>query len=227
MKKNYDLASRIKHKETEYRIFNLLNKVVPYLNLNKNIQTNSAYFYKKITKEEEKILNNLALIAFCVFYAVRQEYHNAPITISEISAVFQNFGHRVTPRLILRNGVNYKHHLNNTSTPHKSEDYLIRLVNQLIRHEDLPNRLLFKGVSWDKTKLIGFVSALQIEVQISQGMLLFGIFFLMLIIIPSILNINYGFKKDSIIKKNLKIPKDRKEYYKNLKELRNKISQSI
>ncbi len=73
--------------------------------------------------------------------------------------------------------------------------------------------------------LIGFVSAIQIEVQISQGMLLFGILFFMLIIIPSILNINYGFRKESIIKKNLKICKNRKEYYKNLKELRNKITQ--
>ena len=73
--------------------------------------------------------------------------------------------------------------------------------------------------------LIGFVSTIQIEIQISQGMLLFGILFFTLIIIPSILNINYGFKKESIIKKNLKILKNRKEYYKNLKKLRNKIKQ--
>ncbi len=148
LKKNYAQFLRIKNHETEYRIFNILNKISLYLNLSKSIRNNAAYFYKKINKCEEKVINNISLIAFCIFYAARKENHNAPITINEISDAFQNFGHRVNPRLILRDGVRYKRHLNNESSPHKSEDYLIRLVDAVIKHKDLKLRLLDKGVKW-------------------------------------------------------------------------------
>ncbi|MFX1569033.1 MAG: hypothetical protein ACFFCV_11780 [Promethearchaeota archaeon] len=148
LKKNYDKFLRIKNHETEYRIFNILNKISLYLNLSKNIRNHAAYCYKRIIKAEEKVINNISLIAFCIFFAARKENHNAPITINEISNAFQNFGHRVNPRLILRDGVKYKRHLNNDSSPHKSEDYLIRLIDEVISHKDLKQRLLVKGVTW-------------------------------------------------------------------------------
>jgi len=50
----------------------------------------------------------------------------------------------------LRDGVMYKRNLNNDSIPHRSEDYLIRLADQVIRHKDLPERLVYKGVPWSK-----------------------------------------------------------------------------
>jgi len=117
----------------------------------RHFRSNKNY-YKKILKTEEKVINNISLIAFCVFFAARKEYHNAPITINEISKAFQNFGHRVNPRLILRDGINYKRHLNDTTTPHKSEDYLIRLVDQVIGHKALEERLKKKGVAWSKNE---------------------------------------------------------------------------
>ncbi|MFW9829041.1 MAG: hypothetical protein ACFFEY_15800 [Candidatus Thorarchaeota archaeon] len=150
LKKNYSQFLRIKNHETEYRVFNILNKISVYLNLNKNIRNNAAYYYKKVIKNEEKVINNISLIAFCIFYSARKEYHNAPITISEISKAFQNFGHRVNPRLILRDGVKYKHHLNDNAKPHKSEDYLIRLVDEVIKHKNLKFRLIKKGSFWNK-----------------------------------------------------------------------------
>ena len=152
LKKNYAQFLRIKNHETEYRVFNILNKISLYLNLNKNIRNNAAYYYKKVIKNEEKVINNISLIAFCIFYAARKEFHNAPITINEISNAFQNFGHRVNPRLILRDGIKYKHHLSNESAPHKSEDYLIRLLNQVINHTDISERLEKKGVSLSKNE---------------------------------------------------------------------------
>ncbi|MFX1312375.1 MAG: hypothetical protein ACFFHD_07160 [Promethearchaeota archaeon] len=150
LKKNYDQFLRIKNHETEYRIFDILNKISSYLNLNKNTRNNAAYYYKKIIKNEEKVINNISLIAFCIFYAIRKEFQNAPITINEISKTFQNYGHRVNPRLILRDGIKYKHHLKIESIPHKSEDYLIRLINQVINHKNLVERLKKKGINWSK-----------------------------------------------------------------------------
>ncbi|MFW9972121.1 MAG: hypothetical protein ACFFDF_18170 [Candidatus Odinarchaeota archaeon] len=152
LKKNYAQFLRIKNHETEYRIFNILNKITLYLNLNKNIRNNAAYYYKKITKLEENVINNISLIAFCIFFAARKEFHNAPITINEISNAFQNFGHRVNPRLILRDGIRYKHYLNAGTTPHKSEDYLIRLLDQVIKHKLLLERLKNKEVLWSKSE---------------------------------------------------------------------------
>ena len=152
LKKNYAQFLRIKNHETEYRIFNILNKISLYLNLNKNIRNNAAYYYKKIVKNEDRVINNISLIAFCIFFAARKEYHNAPITINEISEAFQNFGHRVNPRLILRDGIGYKHYLNNDSIPHKSEDYLIRLVDEVTNHKCLKERIEKKGVLWSEPK---------------------------------------------------------------------------
>jgi transcription initiation factor TFIIIB Brf1 subunit/transcription initiation factor TFIIB len=150
LKKNYAQFLRIKNHETEYRIFNILNKISIYLNLNKNIRNNAAYCYRKIIKNENKIINNISLIAFCIFYATKKEYHNAPITINEISNAFQNFGHRVNPRLILRDGIRYKKYLSMESQPHRSEDYLNRLVNEVINHKDLIKRMLKKGLKLSK-----------------------------------------------------------------------------
>jgi transcription initiation factor TFIIIB Brf1 subunit/transcription initiation factor TFIIB len=150
LKKNYSQFLRIKNHETEYRIFNILSKISIYLDLNKNIRNNAAYYYKKIIKHEQKIINNISLIAFCIFYAARKENHNAPITINEISQAFQNFGHRVNPRLILRDGVRYKKYLRKKSKPHQSEDYLIRLINDIINQESLNQRLIKKNVLWTK-----------------------------------------------------------------------------
>jgi len=152
LKKNYAQFLRIKNHETEYRVFNILNKISLFLNLTKNIRNNAAYYYKKIIKNEEKVINNISLIAFCIFFAARKENHNAPITINEISNAFQNFGHRVNPRLILRDGIRYKHHLNNNSIPHKSEDYLIRLLDEVMKHKCLQERLVKKGVLLSKNE---------------------------------------------------------------------------
>ena len=150
LKKNYSQFIRIKNHETEYRIFNILNKISIYLNLNKNIRNTAAYYYKKILKHEKKVINNISLIAFCIFFAARKECHNAPITIAEISDSFQNFGHRVNPRLILRDGIRYKQHLASDCAPHKSEDYITRLINDVIRHPDLDERLTKKGNEFSK-----------------------------------------------------------------------------
>ncbi|TFG08762.1 MAG: transcription initiation factor IIB family protein [Promethearchaeota archaeon] len=148
LKKKYSQFLRIKNHETEYRIFNILNKISIYLNLNKNIKNMSAYYYKKIIRNEKKVINNISLIAFCIFSAVRNENHNAPFTIKEISEAFQNFGHRVNPRLILRDGVKYKKYITKESKPHKSEDYLTRLIFDVINYEGLEDRLIKKRCDW-------------------------------------------------------------------------------
>lgn len=131
-----------------------MKKVSTYLNLNRNIQINAGYYYKKIIKNEEKVVNNITLIAFCLFYAARKEYHNAPITIKEIAQGFVDMGHRVNPRLMLRDGLVYKRHLNTNTVHHKSEDYISRLLNAVINHELLEKRLEKKQSSLSKEEYL-------------------------------------------------------------------------
>ncbi len=152
LKKTYAPFLRIKNHETEYRIFNILNKITLYLGINKNIRNNAAYFFKKILKNEKKVINNISLIAFCIFYAARKETHNAPITITEIAKAFRTFGHRVSPKLILRDGITYKHHLSKDTEPHKSEHYITRLVYEVVSHKDLELKLKKKRTSWSKAE---------------------------------------------------------------------------
>ncbi len=150
LKKNYSHLIRIKNHETEYRVLNVLSELSLYLNLNKNIRNMAAYYYKKIIKNEKKVINNISLIAFCIFYAARKENHNAPISIKEISEAFQKYGHRVNARLILRDALKYKHHLSNNSIPHMSEHYIIRLVSDVINYNGLEKRLEKKGSTMSK-----------------------------------------------------------------------------
>ncbi len=150
LKKHYAHFLRIKNHEMEYRIFTILNKISIYLNLNKNIQNQAGYYYKKILTKERKVINNISLIAFCIFYASRKELHNAPVTIKEIADAFQIFGHRVNPRLIIRDGIEYKKYLTKEAVPHKSEIYLNRLINDVFNSKELDERIDKKRINWSK-----------------------------------------------------------------------------
>ncbi len=141
LKKQYGHFLRIKDHEMEYRIFTIINNITAHLNLNKNIQNQAAYYYKKILKCEKKVINNITLSAFCIFYAARKDLHNAPVTIKEIANAYQKFGHRVKPRLIIRDGIQYKKYLVDDSKPHKSEIYLGRLINDVFNATELEGRM--------------------------------------------------------------------------------------
>lgn len=160
LKKNYALFLRVKDHETEYRIFNILQNISLYLNLNKNTKVNAGYYYRKIIKNEEKIINNITLLAFCIFYAMRKDYHNAPFTINEVAQAFMDMGHRVNPRLILRDGLLYKKHLDTNTVHHKSEVYLNRLLNAVINHKLLEERLRKKQNSLSKEEYLSELTQL-------------------------------------------------------------------
>jgi transcription initiation factor TFIIIB Brf1 subunit/transcription initiation factor TFIIB len=141
LKEKYDIRYRIKNRETEFRILKILQNTGQILKLTPSVTKNAAYFYKKICKNEVKIPNHVSLIAFCIFYSIRIENRNAPITIGELSKVFLNLGHHVTPQLILRNGTFYRKYIDLSAKPKKSEDYLERLISSIINHPNLITRI--------------------------------------------------------------------------------------
>ncbi len=154
LKKRYANFLRVKDHEMEYRIFTIINEVTAYLKLSKNIQNQAAYYYRKIIRNEKKVINNITVSAFCVFYAARKDLHNAPVTIREIAAAFQSFGHRVHPRLMIRDGIQYKKYLMNDSKPHKSEIYIGRLINDVFNASTLDRRMQKKKTTISKKEYL-------------------------------------------------------------------------
>jgi transcription initiation factor TFIIIB Brf1 subunit/transcription initiation factor TFIIB len=147
LKNKYSKFSKIKNQETDYRIMNILADVVKYMNLNQGTRKDAAYYFWKIKSMNSDIRNNISLIAFCIFFAVRNQNQNAPVTIKEISDVFQMLGHRVIPRLIIRDGLLYKKMLN-PPKPHKSEDYVSRLIDSIINYPLIRSRMEKKSSEW-------------------------------------------------------------------------------
>jgi transcription initiation factor TFIIIB Brf1 subunit/transcription initiation factor TFIIB len=110
LKKNYTKFLRIKDHEREYRILNILKKVTAPLDIPKYAIEQSAYLYKKIYQNynedsEKEIANNITLIAMCVYISTK--LNSLPISIQKISETFKSFGHRVSPRLIMRDKMEY------------------------------------------------------------------------------------------------------------------------
>jgi len=160
LKKYYFLPSKIKNQETDYRILKVLDKIVNHLDLSQQVKNRAAYFYRRIKKNAEKITNHVSLIAFCIFYSSREFSHNAPINIHELCSIFKEFGHRINPRLIIRDNIQYSKIIKNKNKPHKSEDYLFRLIDKIINWPDLPKRMKKKDSNWSleeyRMKLVKF-----------------------------------------------------------------------
>jgi transcription initiation factor TFIIIB Brf1 subunit/transcription initiation factor TFIIB len=140
LKTKYSKFARVKNQETDYRVMNILSDIIQILHLSQIVRKDAAFYFRKIKSLNSSIRNNISLIAFCVFFAVRNQYHNAPITINDISFAFQQLGHRVNPRLILRDGILYKKVIYKPK-PHTSEDYVNRLIENIVNSQAIIQRL--------------------------------------------------------------------------------------
>ncbi|MHA1269488.1 MAG: hypothetical protein ACTSPY_06830 [Candidatus Helarchaeota archaeon] len=145
LKYRYDLRSKINNNETNYRVLNILNRIVNRLNLSNNVRDRAAYYYKRITKEVDKsiITNHIILISLCIFIAVREYNKNAPITIQELANRFKELNYRVSAKSIIREAMKLKPHIGDLFTHHtrKSEDYIDRLVSSIINSDIVLDRL--------------------------------------------------------------------------------------
>ncbi|WP_371801963.1 hypothetical protein [Candidatus Lokiarchaeum ossiferum] len=153
LKKQYSLPIKIKNHETDYRILGILNRITQYMNLSDNVKNRSAYFYQSIKKKATNIRNHVSLIAFCIYYSSREFSQNAPISIKEICKVFTIMGHRINPKLIIRDSITYKCFImknEKINRPHKSEDYINRFVNSIVNSSEICVRMKKKGISWTK-----------------------------------------------------------------------------
>ncbi len=153
----YDIKARIVNNETNYNIFNTLNRVISNLNLNDSIRDRSAYFYNKIISNisKENFTNHVLLIAMCIFLAIREHKHNAPITIQELSKAFNDLGHRVSPRTIIREIQKVRPYLGKiiTTNTRRSEDYINKIISKVFNYSLILDRLIQNNIEIDQYKI--------------------------------------------------------------------------
>ncbi|MHA2006313.1 MAG: TFIIB-type zinc ribbon-containing protein [Promethearchaeota archaeon] len=142
----------IKNKETilPKDIIETIKEILIYLNLNKNIGYYTLYYYKKIIDFNREIFNNVPLVAYCLFYSIRKNYHNIAITINDIVMAFQNFGYTLDPLVIIKEGSRYNHYLDIKLSSFDYEVNLKKLVNKVTKHPKISKRLALTGVNWSK-----------------------------------------------------------------------------
>ena len=152
LKMYYSLPLKIKNHETDYRIMKILNKITLYLNLAENVKNRAAYFYRIIKKSAVKITNHVSLIGFCIFYASREFFHNAPIGLRELCETFKLLGHRISPKLIIRDSLEYKQFLKLNNKHHRSEDYIVRFIDSIVNSQDVYGRMKKKAIFYSKSE---------------------------------------------------------------------------
>ncbi|MHA1583657.1 MAG: hypothetical protein ACTSWL_00255 [Promethearchaeota archaeon] len=148
LKHVYSLPTKIKNHETDYRVLKILTTITKYLNLSESVKNRAAYFYQIVKKKAKSIKNHISLIGFCIFYASREFSYNAPISIREICVVFKNLGHRISPKLIIRDSLEYKHILNIKNTPHQSLDFITRFIDSIVNYDEIMKRMIKKDSVW-------------------------------------------------------------------------------
>ncbi|MHA1268215.1 MAG: hypothetical protein ACTSPY_00390 [Candidatus Helarchaeota archaeon] len=157
LKYHYDVRSRYVNKETNYSIFNLLNRITDRLKLSDNVRDRAAYFYNKILSKvsKENITNHIILIATCIFLAIREYKNNAPVTIQELCQAFTGFGHRVSSRTILREIQRMEENIGEIikTDIRRSEDYINRVISKICNSDIVIERLIKTGENLQEYKL--------------------------------------------------------------------------
>jgi len=152
LKYKHNSRAKLGNKETNYRALNTLNRIASKLELRANIRDRAAYFYQKIVKKEEKkeITNHLTLAALCLLLAAREFREKGPLTVQEIAGAFKKLGHRVSPRSMIQLSLKLKPKFSKIfiRKSRKSEEYIPRIVSNIINSKDVRLRLKVKDVDF-------------------------------------------------------------------------------
>ncbi len=94
--------------QVEQRILNLVKKTGIYFSLPNNISIDIFNCYLTVSRYVKTNRNHLIFLAFSVYYISEKMMDINPITLPEICHLFTIFDHRITPRLILKNRLQYE-----------------------------------------------------------------------------------------------------------------------
>ena len=150
LKFHYSQQYQDSENSIRYEILNILNRVSSILEISDNVRNRAGYIYTKILKKLNKkdYTNHIILISLSLFKAIKESGRNAPITIQELASIFDQLGHRVSPRTIIRE---YSHlrpivfDLLNFEI-RKSEDFINRHISNLIQNREIRERIIENNI---------------------------------------------------------------------------------
>jgi transcription initiation factor TFIIIB Brf1 subunit/transcription initiation factor TFIIB len=142
LKSVYSTRIRIGDDEAKYRALRTLNRVSKLLMISEQVRNRTAYLYKKLVNEaEDKMTNNIILIAVCLLMAVREFKEEAPITLEEIAETFDKCGHRVSVRTIVREAINLRSATGYVPRIRKPREYVPRILSMLMNKSEVVERV--------------------------------------------------------------------------------------
>ncbi|WP_457556435.1 hypothetical protein [Candidatus Harpocratesius sp.] len=150
LKKFYSLSSKIKNHETDYRILKILTQICEYLNISTLVKNRAAYLYHEIKKKAPNIVNHVSLIGFCIFQASKENKSHSPVSLKELCKIFSLLGHRINPKLIIRDYLHYQNFIEIRIKPHQSEDFISRFINDIVNSKEILKRMKIKNSKWQK-----------------------------------------------------------------------------
>lgn len=148
LKTVYSARIRIGRSEAKYRALRTLNHVSKLLMLSEQVRDRTAYLYKKVISDaQDRVTNNILLMAVCLLMAVREFKDEAPITLEEIADVFEKCGHRVNVRAMVREAMRLKSVTGHAPDLRQPEDYIPRVLSMLMNSSEVICKAKSRG--WD------------------------------------------------------------------------------
>jgi len=143
LKAVYNSQNRIRGQETVYRCLCSLQRVVEILRLPKSISRRAAYLFRKAIARQKRIrgTTSLILMGYCLLLATREFDRSMPSRAEDIARAFQNLGHRVTTKALMRVGSEYRDLSVLGRKPVQAEEYLGRIMNKVIADKRVLGKL--------------------------------------------------------------------------------------
>lgn len=139
LKINHHDKARLNGNATHLRTMIAFNRVFNSFNISKDIKHRSLYLYWKQVHSGVKITNHILLIALCFLQAIREAGERAPLRFSEIIGKFNQFGHRVTNKNILKLARELQVPL--SPIKRKPEDYIARIASKVREDGEIVSKL--------------------------------------------------------------------------------------
>lgn len=153
LKQINDLQLHTMNRESDYRALRVLNRMTSFFQLTKHIRSRAAYLLRTMSRflDTSPGLNRIVLVATSLYVAMRETPNGTPITLNELAEGFQEQGHRISKKVIIRALWTLRPKLseviNFAKILLKSQDYIATVFQKLQTSENIKQRIIARGVS--------------------------------------------------------------------------------
>ncbi len=166
LRDNYHNPSKNASSQTHLRTFIIFNKITSQMEIPNTIKERASYLYwKYANKFRGRITNHVLLIALCLLFAIKENGNKYPIKFQDIVRVFNEAGHRVTNKNILKLALDLNIPLSKTPV-RKSEDYIAKLTSQITQNPEIRKEVVPRyGIELEKYNYL----LIQVSTELLKG----------------------------------------------------------